>query len=230
MADTTENISTPAKRVRKQAEFFTVPSTEKKKEVKISSGKGIKLVEYEHFVQELTKHKSDEDLVKQLHSLMYGSMGRKANAKHNLREFSGFTRDSDLQEKIEKVTDNKKKWTVALLKEALGLFGLEKGGSREELCKRLVDYLSAPRIVVHNGKRPRSSLGKSPAKKARGTKGGEKKKRRKSSPSAYLLFCNAHRAEAKEENPDAGAKDIMKILAEMWNDASEKEKQVSIDD
>lgn len=43
-----------------------------------------------------------------------------------------------------KITENKKRWTVGLLKDVCTLLSLERSGSREELCKRMVDYLSCP--------------------------------------------------------------------------------------
>lgn len=220
MADTTaESATTPGKRVRKQVELFQVTPVAQKKEFKATEGKGTKLVQYEHFVQELTKHKGDSELVKSLHNLMYNSLGKKSTAKHNLREFSGFPEEVSAIEKTDKLIENKKKWTVSILKDAMGLFGLEKGGNREDLCRRLVDYLSAPRIIVTAGKRPRSSMGKGSTKRARKA---DKKKR---APSAYILYSSAHRAETKAEHPEASATDMIKLLSEKWNAASAEVKE-----
>jgi hypothetical protein len=220
MADEPDN----SKRQRKQVEHYQVERKEKA-EFEIPQGKGIKLVEYEHFVAELTKIKSSEELVKCLHQLMYGSPGKKTTVKQNLREFSGFAGEISSDERAQKVIENKKKWTISMLKDALGLFGLEKGGAREDLCKRLVDYLVEPRIIVGagKGKRPRASSKSSPSKSRKLSK--DKKTSKKHAPSAYILFSNARRSQLREENPDMEAKDVVKRLAELWSEASAAEKE-----
>ncbi|RYH14059.1 hypothetical protein EON65_34245 [archaeon] len=217
--------ATPGKRQRKQVDFFaaTIEVTQKKDHSITASGSGTKLAQYEYFLQELTKVKGDSEVVKCLHTLMYNTPGRKTSAKHNLREFNGFGSDVNVKEKTEKVVENKKKWTVSLLKEALSLFGMERGGNREELCERLVEYLAHPRIVVAPGKtKRRRSTSKSPKKQSKKSK-GEKVKR---APTAYILFSNAHRAEVKEQNPDISFTDVGKTLGEKWNALSPEEKEV----
>lgn len=45
---------------------------------------------------------------------------------------------------IAKVMEKKKFWTVANLKKALVLFGLERSGERDALVRRMVEYIAAP--------------------------------------------------------------------------------------
>jgi hypothetical protein len=66
------------------------------------------------------------------------------NRKKNMRLFCGFSPSTDKMSVETKLTENKKKWTIALLKEACSLLSLEKSGTRDELCKRVVDYLAVP--------------------------------------------------------------------------------------
>ena len=42
--------------------------------------------------------------------------------------------------------------------------------------------------------------------------------------SGYALFCGDFRAEVKEENPDKSGTDITKLLAQMWKDLPDEEK------
>lgn len=46
----------------------------------------------------------------------------------------------------------------------------------------------------------------------------------KRSRSAYIIFCNANRSKVQKDNPDLGAKDITRRLAEMWKGLSEKKR------
>ena len=42
--------------------------------------------------------------------------------------------------------------------------------------------------------------------------------------SAYTHFCQEHRAQVKEENPEMKATDVTKELANMWKSLDEEEK------
>jgi hypothetical protein len=92
------------------------------------------------------------------------------------------------------VTDNKKKWTVPILKDCLALFGLEKSGTRDELIERLCDYLMKPvetkKEEDFGGKGKSNVKSKGTKRKAKGDAKVEKKKR---PPSAYILFSTASR-------------------------------------
>lgn len=88
--------------------------------------------------------KGDDDVLKTLHSVCFGVPGTKLNRKKNMRQFCGFAPSTDISSVENKLLENKKKWTVSFLKEACGLLSLERAGSRDELCKRVVDYLALP--------------------------------------------------------------------------------------
>lgn len=113
-----------------------------------------------------------------------------------IRLFNGFSRESATikEEKIAKVTENKKKWTVVVLKDCLGLFGLEKSGTRDELVEKLCEYLMKPLEIKKEedfgGKGKSSVKSKGTKRKAKGDAKVEKKKR---PPSAYILFSTASR-------------------------------------
>ncbi len=76
--------------------------------------------------------------------LCFGSQGQKATRKKHLRLFNGFASTADRDAAEAKVLDNKKKWTVSALKDACAVLGVERSGSRDELVKRLADFLLSP--------------------------------------------------------------------------------------
>jgi len=226
MEETDDNNKREA-RSRKSTTFYqaaVVPAP--KKVVATADGKGIKLSENPHFCKELEKYKSDNEVCKALHSLMYNVPGKKTEIKKNLRAFSGFSADTSVETVKTKVGDKKKLWTVSLLKTSLGLFGLERGGDRDTLVERLVDYIAEPAFTktARAPKRKGGSDGKSRknGKKAKiAKKSGPKK-----APTAYILFSVNARQEAKEANPDASFVDLTRILGQQWNALSAEEKEV----
>ena len=178
----------------------------------------------------LEKVKGDDDIVKALHMLMFSSIGKKVDAKKNIRLFSGFADDSVKDEKKSKVTENKKKWTVQLLKDAMSLFGLEKGGSRNELVERLMDYLILPSIVKHDVSLAGSKKKSTSNSKTKGTKRkastNDTAPKKKRAPTSYILFSTAKRDEIKAANLDASFAEIGALLGQKWKTLSDDEKKV----
>lgn len=129
-----------------------------------------------------------------------------------------------MEEKVKKMTEKKGVWTVHLLKGALGVFGLEKGGSREALIERLVSYVNCPSTAGKSAKA--KTKGKTTKKK--GVKSSkDKKPKRKVSPSAYILFCKAHRSEVVANNEGISFGDVGGKLGAMWAELPDKEKEVN---
>lgn len=223
-----DNTSGVGKRSRKQTAFFEVKAAPVKG-TNVGEGAGIKLAENPHFCQELDGTKSDSAVCQALHWLLFGSKGKKAEVKKNLRGFSGFTTEVSKDDKKVKVKQNKSVWTVSVLKEALGLFGLEKSGDREVLVNRMVEFLAEPAFTKAarapgSGKK-RKSAGKAGKKGSKRAKKGTAK--RKTAPSAYILYCKEQRAALKEEQPELSMIEQTKVLGAKWNALDEDAKKVS---
>lgn len=124
-----------------------------------------------------------------------------------------------------KLTENKKKWTVNLLKDALALFGLERGGNRDDLIARLIDYLLDPSVIKDvDAVNTRKSKGK--GKKRKASKRASKSPKKKRAPSAYILFSQVKRQQLKEANPEVTFAEMGKLLALEWQQISDVEKEV----
>lgn len=222
-------------RERKATNFLGTSASDtdgpkKKTAVALGQGKGVLLGDYSFFTEQLSKVKGDSEVVKALHSLIYGKPGKKLESKKELRAFNGLPnddKDPDHNKVIVKVLEKKKQWTVSLLKEALGLFGCEKGGDREELVKRLVQYLALPKIVKkENNSASGKKRRKSSTKLSKGKKKGKRVKTERA-PSAYLLFTKSARATIKAEQPDISFTDMAVTLAAKWKNLDDAEKEVS---
>jgi len=214
--------TTRSKRERKQTTFFQVPNetkTKTKRGLVASTDGSFKLGDYQFFAQSLAKVKSQDEILKNLHSILFSSPGKKTEIKKNIKLFSGFAADESAADKLSKVIEKKKVWTVAALKEALELFGLEKGGDREALAKRLIDYLSAPSVIIEVD-------GKGKKRKAKGSSTEPAKKKKKRTLSAFILFSNSRRQHVRDSNPDATFGEIGRLIGEEWKAVSDKEKKV----
>ena len=71
---------------------------------------------------------------------------------------------------------------------------------------------------------------KAPAKKSKSDDEAEepkvvKEKPAKKKTTGYVLFCQEFRPEVKEDNPDLPQVEITKLLAQMWKDLPEEEKE-----
>jgi hypothetical protein len=115
-----------------------------KKATAVPSGSGTALGSMPYFNGMISKFTDDEEFVKALHLLFMGSVGTKGSRKKGLRTFNGFGESTTELQVETKMSDNKKKWTVPILKQAANTLGLEQGGSRGELCKRIAEYAMAP--------------------------------------------------------------------------------------
>lgn len=203
-------------RIRKKTEFYDagvikVPGA---KELKIPAGVGIKLGDNKHFCKEIEKVKGDSDIVKALHTLFFGSAGKKIETKKHLRLFYGFAPDveGETMERMKitvKIRDKKLVWTVALLKQAMDLLGLTKAGDREDLIVRLADYLMCPTGVEFDGS---ASIGKKRKSKSGATETLKK------GPNAYQLYMMDNRPIIKEQNPGASFGDLAKLVAKAWDE------------
>ena len=195
----------------------------------IEKGTGVLLGDYEFFTKNLEKVTGDSDVVKALNSVLFNRVGKKHETKKHLRSFSGIPDLNNKKKYLDKVLENKKKWTVSLLKDSLGLFGLEKSGTREELAGRMIDYLAKPSVL-----KSVSALSKSSKSKSKGSKrkraGGkdDKPKKKKQAPSAYILYTSSIRAQTKEENPEADFVTLTKLLSEKWNSLDAPTKEVLV--
>ena len=97
------------------------------------------------------KLKTDDDITVAIHQICFQAQGTKNDRKKNVRKFSGYVAgDEKTKDAIKtKLLENKKRYTVPLLKDCANVVGLEKTGSREEIIVRLIEYFAAPKNNFH---------------------------------------------------------------------------------
>ena len=70
--------------------------------------------------------------------------------------------------------------------------------------------------------------GKTTTKKSKSEESGEESGEEKpvvKKKSGYILYCQQHRSDVKDQNPSVTAVEITKMLAEMWKNLSDEEKE-----
>mmetsp|Transcript_22537 Transcript_22537/g.32936 ORF Transcript_22537/g.32936 Transcript_22537/m.32936 type:complete len:287 (+) Transcript_22537:51-911(+) len=229
-AVTSAPSSSPAgrpKRERKQAVIVNVNNTAPKQAAVPPSGSGEELGSIPYFCGMISKYTEDDDVIRALHQLLIGSVGKKGQRKRLLRQFKGFGTSTTPVHIEAKLVENKKKWTVAILKTVAEVFGLEKTGTRSELCKRIAEYVMSPYETKKESALPASKKGtkkrKLKGKRSRKDASGEPKKKR--ALSAFMVFSSEVRADVRAKHPEDSFGDTGRRIGEMWRELSESEKQ-----
>ncbi|XP_070556673.1 protein DEK-like [Ptychodera flava] len=179
-------------RDRKKVErlsFQDTKSSSNKEKFEIKEGRGTKLGEIERV--ELQLKKANSDALKPLHRLLFSRPGSAFEIKRNIRKFSGFpfSRDASDYEKKENILI---KFTVSGLKEFCEWLDLEKGGGKEELIHRILDFLLEPKPSGKALPKPKKKRGEkrkraSKAKKDKKKKTEKKEKKSKSKKKEEIL-------------------------------------------
>ena len=180
-------------RERKAAVQYTVTTGTKKAKSPMKAGKGVKLGE-----QAFWKKTSEDDLVL-VHRVILGRPGAKGERKANLKDFSGTS--DDLAKKIG-ISD------LVAIKAPMRAFGLALSGTKEEVTKRLAEYLAAP--TARGKEAPTSPPAKrqkkpSPAKKAaapakRGKAGDETSAPKRVKTNSVAAVKKAEAATIPDDN------------------------------
>lgn len=148
-------------RTRTPTSFYTVqPKTPSGASgLVVEAGPGRPLGEIESLSLALDAMTASEELVQQLHLLLFGSLGtRYQRKKHiksqpsslplpwlmNHRMFSGFPSAKVSEDKRSRLKEKRKFWTLEELRKALAMLDLPVSGPRDDLVDRLIDFLACP--------------------------------------------------------------------------------------
>jgi len=166
--------------------------------------------------------------LRSVHGLLLGRASKKIDVKGNLLAFHGVVYDDDkgrdnLEAKLNRLL-------LRLLRQIAAFFNLDPEGEREDLVKRVADFLEKPKdtgetfkIPGESKKRSRSrSRSSSPARK-------KSKKDKKTGPkrnkSAFMFFCQDKRADIVKKHPDFKVTEVAKKLGAAWGKLSASDKK-----
>jgi len=231
--------TTEAKRTRKTVVLFTTTKTQnEEKEFVIPKGKGKKLQDIPTVWIRITNRPKSSEILQKVHTLLLGKANKKTDVKGNLGLFNGIVYDEKGREKFEARVQTKK---LKDLREINSFFGQQKSGDKDDLTKRLVDFLEKPKASEHDTEESpkRQTKSRSPSKKAKTTptkkKTAEKKSRKekkKKDPNApkrpksgYILFSIDARPALVKKYPAEKLTEISKRLGKEWKKKGPAEKK-----
>lgn len=167
----------------------------------------------------------DNVVIRRLHSLLFDSKCERDEAKRNIRAFSGFPAATNLDEKIDKVSKDKVKWTAEIVMIVAAMFGLDDAGERNIIIGRLVRYLANPIVIKEDLTAEKKITAKTP-KSTTKSKSTKKKQLKTTVTPAYILFSTGTRDDVKLKYPLGGFAFIANKINELWHGLEPEDKKV----
>ena len=160
-----------------------------------------------------------------MHSLLFDSKCERDEAKRNIRSFSGFPAATNLDEKIDKVSKDKVKWTAEVVMIVAAMFGLDDAGERTLIIGRLVRYLANPIVIKEDLSAEKKITGKTPKSNTKSKSTKKKQLKNKVTP-AYILFSTGIRDDVKLKYPLGTFAFIANKINESWHGLEPEDKKV----
>lgn len=234
---TTEEVR--GKRERKSIQNFNPKEYDKqKKEIVISMGRGVKLMDMPNVVENLKAITWSDTHLKLLHSLIFGGRGKKKEFKAHLLQFNGivYPEGNDLEEERMKLRQKLYKLTLPGLMSVMDLvdvprsgssFGLEKTKvpSKEDYCTRLLEWLEEPKVSGNKRKEPSLSSKKRKSPGSSTTSASAKKSSTEKKKSTSTRKKKVASAAASSPWPKAArALSVAKVEKMMSSEMSEDDE------
>jgi len=214
------------KRERKKVERLSTAidkETEGKvSKFKIPEGKGTKLGDIPLIEHNLSR--KPWEIMKTLHMLLYKTLGKQTTGRKDLRQFCGFE-DDDPHEAYR--TKKLNAMTGTELKQFCLILDLERGGNKDDLVQRILDFIKRPKD--NGGKVPESKKKKSSKKGSKKSKSKRKSSSSSSKPKKSKASASSgadNTASDSEDEADKSADSSQGSSSESEDDA-EKENQGS---
>ena len=208
--DSEQHLGRKSNRSKRIVERFAQPSPAKPKTSSNdeATGSGVPLSENYKTIKALDKLKSDDESLKRLHMILYGSVGTQSMRKREVRKWNG-TDDSAKRETITRVLELTK--SSATLKDICSILGLSKTGPVEGRRSVIAEYLFKP-TASKKAKKPSGGKKQKPAKKPRVDSTGVE---------TFMDFIN-RRAPQVEAETGLTPSQVTALLAREWKHMQSK--------
>ncbi|CAL8462721.1 g2254 [Coccomyxa elongata] len=185
-------------RKRKQVEFFAPADVKKAEKLVIKEGKGTKLADIPNVVFHFSKVTGKDELLEELHFLLFKRRGKLATRKKEILGFSGFVYDGSAEEGHAKVAEKLNKWKLEDIHRLMDMLDLARGGgSKESKVNALVEFLEAPKVLKDVDLAEKASKAKA-KEKAKSKKEKETAKKEKESAKKEKEVAKKEKAAEKE--------------------------------
>jgi hypothetical protein len=215
MADNEDSSSSEGQvrqRSRRTTERFagSSPVVIKSRKIAQPSGTGIKLGEISKIADKLSKVAVQDDAVKRLHRVLYGSDGTATTRKKEIRLWNGTTHETRRTSMAAGLAGAK---SVSMLKDICGILSLASGGDRTSLEERILEFLVKP-------------TGSTAPLNTKTRKKDSKKSPKKSSSSGFSNFLKSRFAEVKAQTGDSmTSRDISQLITMEWVNMTTAERK-----
>ncbi|BDA50815.1 probable protein DEK [Coccomyxa sp. Obi] len=195
---------TTGPRKRKQVEFFAPADVKKPEKLVIKEGKGTKLADIPNVVFHFSKVTGKDELLEELHFLLFKRRGKLATRKKEILGFSGFVYDGTAEDGRAKVAEKLNKWKLEDIHRLMDMLDLARGsGSKEAKVNALMEFLEAPKVLkdVDLAEKAAKAKEKAKSKKEKETAKKEKEVAKKEKGAAKKEKEVAKKEKAAEKEP-----------------------------
>jgi hypothetical protein len=183
------------------------------------SGDGMRLGEISKFEARFSKVQVQDDAVKRLHRILYGTDGQLTTRKRQIRLWNGTNNEATKASMMNGIGGAK---SVSLLRDIASMLGVSGSGDRAGIERRLFEFLVKP--TGSSSPIKKSKMNKK--QKVEKTKGKKKTERSTSSSSSgFSKFLLTRMAEVlKQAGGTMSAKDVTELLTMEWKHMSASER------
>jgi hypothetical protein len=169
-------------------------------EIVIKKGKGKKFEECDQIMHQINKRTRDDEVLRMVHGILLGRVNKKVPVKNNLKEFSGVHYDDEKgREHLEAKFDRHK---LRDIREMAKFFGVEHEGEKEEVVKRIVDFLEKPHSmeIVHSPSKKRKRSKSRSRSRSRSSSAERSSKKKSSSKKSSSKKSSSKKSSSKKSS------------------------------
>ncbi|CAI9739783.1 protein DEK-like [Octopus vulgaris] len=185
------------KREKKKVERLemSVTSANDKKKILIPEGTGEKLGDCPIIEYQLNRVKAEN--LKIIHRALFDRPGSLVEIKRNIRKFNGFDFGKD-DKRFDKKRALLAKNTTASLRKICEILGLERGGAKDEILNKIMDFLVKPKDTGKSVPKPKKKRKSGETK----SKSKPKKNKKKSSSSQKKKVVSSDSSESDSDEEE----------------------------
>lgn len=174
------------RRERKKVDFFAPETSKAVEEVVIKKGKGQELGEIPNVDYHLSKVKGADEILEDLHTILFRRKGKASARKKNIKKFSGFvypegSEDAEKAKDLQRISNLK----IEKIHQLMDVLDVPRGkGDKESKVNILWEYLEEPKVLSHVDKAKKAAKKKGKRTKKVALKDGKASKKRKKEDAA----------------------------------------------
>eukprot|EP00884_Botryococcus_braunii_P019523 jgi/Botrbrau1/6254/Bobra.0129s0007.2 len=174
------------RRERKKVEFFAPETSKAAEEVVIKKGKGHELGEIPNVDYHLSKVKGGDEILEDLHNILFRRKGKASARKKNIKKFSGFvypegSEDAEKTKDLQRISNLK----IEKIHQLMDVLDVPRGkGDKESKVLSLWEYLEEPKVLSNVDKAKKAAKKKGKGTKKIAPKDGKAGKKRKKEDAA----------------------------------------------